>query len=115
MASKEIKRSLAIFPIGTIMNLTGLTARQIRYFEDYQLIVPQRSSSNRRLYSLNDIDKLLEIMDLLDEGMTLKGIKKYFNETQHSVVNERIKQPQPLTDQDVRRILRDELDIRTRF
>lgn len=114
MASKEIKRSLAIFPIGTIMNLTGLTARQIRYFEDYQLIIPQRSSSNRRLYSLNDIDKLLEIMELLDEGMTLKGVKKHFNDAQ-SASKKQVKQPQPLTDQDVRRILRDELDIRTRF
>lgn len=112
MAHKEIKRSLAIFPIGTIMSLTGLTARQIRYYEDYQLINPKRSATNRRLYSLNDIDRLLEIMDMVDDGMTLKGIKRYFEEPK---VTKPLRTKQPLTDQDVRRILRDELEIRNRF
>lgn len=113
MANKEIKRSLAIFPIGTIMSLTGLTARQIRYYEDYQLIFPKRSESNRRLYSLNDIDRLLEIMDMMDDGMTLKGIKKFYENQNEKSMN-RVESKQ-LTDQDVRRILRDELDIRSRF
>ena len=27
---KELRRSLAVFPIGTVMKLTDLTARQIR-------------------------------------------------------------------------------------
>ena len=31
---KELRRSLAVFPIGTVMKLTDLTARQIRYYED---------------------------------------------------------------------------------
>lgn len=107
MAQKEIRKSLAVFPIGTVMSLTGLTARQIRYYEDYRLVVPKRSATNRRLYSLNDVDRLLEIMDLVNEGMTLKGIQKRYNTP-----------PKPtyqLTDQDVRRILRDELDMQGRF
>ena len=66
MAEKEFRKSLAVFPIGTVMQLTGLSARQIRYYEDYQLVTPQRSDTNRRMYSLNDVDRLLEIIDLLD-------------------------------------------------
>ena len=34
MKEKELRRSLAVFPIGSVMKLTDLTARQIRYFSD---------------------------------------------------------------------------------
>lgn len=61
MREKEFRRSLAVFPIGSVMKLTDLTVRQIRYYEDQGLLTPDRSSSNRRLYSLNDMDVLLEI------------------------------------------------------
>lgn len=60
---KELRRSLAVFPIGTVMKLTDLTARQIRYYEDQGLIQPERTAGNRRMYSLNDMDSLLEIKD----------------------------------------------------
>ena len=36
---KELRRSLAVFPIGTVMKLTDLTARQIRYYEDPIIII----------------------------------------------------------------------------
>lgn len=112
MAEKDFRKSLAVFPIGTVMQLTGLSARQIRYYEDYQLVTPQRSDTNRRMYSLNDVDRLLEIIDLLDEGMTLKGIqKRYSNSTIEAIEEDKVR----LTDQDVRRILRDELEIQGRF
>ena len=62
---KELRRSLAVFPIGTVMKLTDLTARQIRYYEDQGLIQPERTAGNRRMYSLNDMDRLLEIKDFL--------------------------------------------------
>lgn len=110
MARKEFRKSLAVFPIGTVMELTELTARQIRYYEEQGLIEPQRSETNRRLYSLNDVDRLLDIIDLMDEGMTIKGIKNRYR------FSDRVfKNSVPLTDQDVRRILRDELDFQSRF
>ena len=112
MAEKEFRKSLAVFPIGTVIQLTGLSARQIRYYEDYQLVTPQRSDTNRRMYSLNDVDRLLEIIDLLDEGMTLKGIQKRFASPSVETIEE---DKISLTDQDVRRILRDELEIQGRF
>ena len=40
MGEKELRRSLAVFPIGTVMKLTDLTARQIRYYEEQRLITP---------------------------------------------------------------------------
>ncbi|MBF0780392.1 MULTISPECIES: MerR family transcriptional regulator [unclassified Granulicatella] len=106
MREKEIRRSMPAFPIGTMMMLTDLTARQIRYYEEQGLICPKRSETNRRLYSLNDIDRLLEIKDYLSEGLTIVAIKKiYLREKETKQVT-----PQKiLTDEDVRKILYKEL------
>ena len=111
MREKEFRRSLAVFPIGAVMKLTDLTARQIRYYEDQGLLTPDRSSSNRRLYSLNDMDVLLEIKDYLDEGLNIATIKKEYAKRQQAS-QEKTK---PLTDADVRRILQDELRNQSRF
>ncbi|HFI0150304.1 TPA: MerR family transcriptional regulator [Streptococcus suis] len=110
MREKEFRRSLAVFPIGSVMKLTDLTARQIRYYEEHGLICPDRNEGNRRLYSLNDMDLLLEIKDFLDEGLNIAAIKKEY-------ANRKVKQEQEktLTDEDVRRILQDELRNQGRF
>ena len=52
MKEKELRRSMAVFPIGTVMKLTDLTARQIRYYEDQGLITPERQKQK----SLTDAD-----------------------------------------------------------
>ena len=49
MGEKELRRSLAVFPIGTVMKLTDLSARQIRYYEEQRLVIPERSETNRRM------------------------------------------------------------------
>ena len=64
---KEDRRSAPLFPIGIVMDLTQLSARQIRYYEEHNLVSPTRTKGNRRLFSFNDVDKLLEIKDLLDQ------------------------------------------------
>ena len=80
MKEKELRRSMAVFPIGTVMKLTDLTARQIRYYEDQDLIMPERTPGNRRMYSLNDMDRLLEIKDFLDDGLNIAAIKREYAE-----------------------------------
>ncbi|CKL69455.1 transcriptional repressor of the glutamine synthetase gene [Streptococcus pneumoniae] len=60
MKEKEFRRNMAVFPIGSVMKLTDLSARQIRYYEDQELIKPDRNEGNRRMYSLNDMDRLLK-------------------------------------------------------
>lgn len=107
MHEKELRRSMSVFPIGTVMKLTDLTARQIRYYEEQELIHPERSDGNRRMYSLNDIDTLLEIKDYLSDGLNMAGIKRVY---EMKVAEETAaKNKPPLTDEDVRRIFHDEL------
>ncbi|WP_026692385.1 MerR family transcriptional regulator [Peribacillus kribbensis] len=113
MGGSQLRRSLPIFSIGSVMQLTELSARQIRYYEEHELIFPQRTEGNRRLFSLNDIDRLLEIKELLEQGINLAGIKKLIEvvhqqETQAEVKQEE-KAKRDLSEQELRKLLRNEL------
>lgn len=109
MREKEIRRSMAVFTIGTVMKLTDLTARQIRYYEEQDLIQPERNEGNRRMFSLNDVDALLEIKDYIAEGINMAGIKRIyaFKESKPITIENGGSNP-TLTDDDVRRILHSE-------
>jgi MerR family transcriptional regulator, glutamine synthetase repressor len=120
MSGKEIRRSMPLFPIGTVMQLTDLTARQIRYYEEHELISPARTDGNRRLFCLNDIDKLLEIKDLIDQGVNMAGIKKLFAVHDHQELTTEIKQEaekirKDLSNEELRKLLRNEIMQAGRF
>ena len=72
----HLRRNMALFPIGIVMKLTDLTARQIRYYEQQGLIFPARTEGNQRLFSFNDVDRLLEIKELIEKGLNIAGIKQ---------------------------------------
>ncbi len=106
MSGKEIRKSMPIFPIGPVMELTGLSARQIRYYEEHQLITPARTKGNQRMFSLNDIEKLLEIKELLDQGVNIAGIKRILALEEE---NRKISGKKELSEEQLRKILREEL------
>ncbi|MET3557706.1 MerR family glutamine synthetase transcriptional repressor [Streptococcus rupicaprae] len=108
MKEKELRRNLSVFPIGSVMKLTDLTARQIRYYEDQGLISPERNEGNRRMYSLNDMDHLLEIKDYLSEGLNIAAIKRRLEERA-------AKKRQALSDSEVRQLLQKEISQQSRF
>ncbi|ASJ54242.1 MerR family transcriptional regulator [Brevibacillus formosus] len=74
--SDDLRRNMALFPIGIVMKLTDLTARQIRYYEQNDLIQPARTEGKQRLFSFNDVDRLLEIKALIEKGLNIAGIKQ---------------------------------------
>lgn len=120
MTGSQIRRSMPLFQIGTVMQLTELTARQIRYYEEHNLISPARTDGNRRLFSLNDIDTLLEIKDLIDQGINMAGIKRIFSvkeeqKLEHEIQKQVIKQKQDLSNEEIRKLLRKELTNAGRF
>ncbi|MBT2642362.1 MerR family transcriptional regulator [Bacillus sp. ISL-41] len=120
MGGSEIRRNMPLFSIGIVMQLTDLTARQIRYYEEHELISPARTEGNKRLFSLNDIDKLLEIKDLIDQGVNMAGIKQIFNVKQQTAINAAEKKQaektrRELSDADLRKLLRKELQQAGRF
>lgn len=54
---------------------TGLSSRQIRYYDQQDLVFPARSSGNQRLFSENDIKRLIRIKKLLAAGNSIETIR----------------------------------------
>lgn len=110
---------MPILPISTVMQLTELSARQIRYYEEHQLISPSRTEGNRRLYSLNDIDLLLEIKEFLEQGINMAGIKKLLTMKATNVEAEKVQPAEEsktiISDEQIRRVLREEMLQAGRF
>ena len=102
----EIRRSMPLLSISIVMQLTDLTARQIRYYEEHDLIQPHRTEGNRRMFSLNDVDKLLEIKDMLEQGVNMAGIKKVFAMKNDPAIQQAKKE---ISDTELRKILRGEM------
>ncbi len=107
---------MPLFSIGVVKKLTELSARQIRYYEQHQLIAPSRTEGNQRLFSFNDIDRLLEIKELIEQGVNISGIKQIFalklkaNKNEPMIVeqiNEVVQKE--ITNQQLRNYLKNEL------
>ena len=105
--NKEMRKLVPVLPISTVMQLTNLTARQIRYYEEHHLIEPVRTEGNRRMFSLNNIDELLEIQELLEQGINIAGIKKVF--ALKKEVNKRTFRGVDLKELDFRSIVQEEM------
>ncbi|MGX4645206.1 MULTISPECIES: MerR family transcriptional regulator [Holzapfeliella] len=99
----EIKQRKAqpLLKISVVMELTGLTARQIRYYEDQKLIDVYRTKGKQRLYSLNQVDILLIIKQHLSDGFNIEDIRAYFDSQK--------RQKKAVNDKQARRLLFDEM------
>ena len=60
--------------IGKLSELSGVSQRMIRYYEEQGLLSPTRSDSNYRHYSQDDVCRLARIRILQEAGLTLKVI-----------------------------------------
>lgn len=69
-------KSPSIYPIGVVEERTGLTARQIRYYEKMGLMSPERTKGKQRRYSESDINLLLRIKRHIKEGLDIRQIKE---------------------------------------
>lgn len=70
----------AVYPMGVAERLTGLTARQIRYWEQHGLLTPARTKGRQRMYSEANIAQLKEIKRLLGDGISLEQVKTTYAE-----------------------------------
>lgn len=71
----EVRDDLPVYTIGRVVELTGLSARQVRYYETKGLLRPSRTAGNQRLYSRDQVNLLQLVKRLMDEGYTLTNIQ----------------------------------------
>jgi MerR family transcriptional regulator, glutamine synthetase repressor len=116
--SDDFRRNMALFPIGIVMKLTDLTARQIRYYELNGLIHPARTEGRQRLFSFNDVDRLLEIKSLIEKGLNIAGIKQVMNIAQgedlqlQTVITPKSEEKRKeMSDSELRQLLKQQLFV----
>ena len=53
--------------------------QNLRVYERHGLVSPDRTPGGTRLYSAEDVTRLIRIGELLDEGLNLAGIARVLN------------------------------------
>jgi MerR family transcriptional regulator, heat shock protein HspR len=72
-------RAQGVYMISVAADLAGMHPQTLRIYEARGLITPKRSPKNTRLYSQEDVDRLLRIQELTGElGMNLAGVERVF-------------------------------------
>jgi MerR family transcriptional regulator/heat shock protein HspR len=66
--------SRGVYGISVAASLVGNAPQNLRLYEARGLIVPARSDGGTRLYSEDDLARLREISELLENGLNLAGI-----------------------------------------
>ena len=66
------------YPIKIVANKTGLSMHVIRIWEKrYNAVIPERTETNRRLYSTEDILKLQLLSKAIEAGHTISSIANF--------------------------------------
>ncbi|OLN23929.1 MerR family transcriptional regulator [Domibacillus antri] len=65
-----------VITIGIVSELTGLSERQIRYYEERRLIFPGRSDRGTRKYSFADVETLMDIANQMEDGVRTFEIRQ---------------------------------------
>ncbi|MEW6535996.1 MAG: MerR family transcriptional regulator [Candidatus Auribacterota bacterium] len=70
------------FPIQEASSLTGVKPHVLRFWEnEFPDLKPKKSKSGRRTYQRKDIERIIEIRDLLYERrFTIEGARQYLKE-----------------------------------
>lgn len=73
----QISRSAPLLTVSVAAELAGMHPQTVRQYDRLGLVVAHRTRGGGRRYSLNDVDKLLEIQHLSqDVGVNLAGIAR---------------------------------------
>jgi DNA-binding transcriptional MerR regulator len=63
------------FPSHEVIALTGITARQLQWWDERGVVKPQREG-HRRLYSMQNLTEVAVICELRRKGISLQGVRK---------------------------------------
>jgi DNA-binding transcriptional MerR regulator len=78
-----------VYPISVVRELTGLTERQIRYYDQRELVVPFRTNGGTRRYSMADVERLREIRDLMRDGFSVEDVHEHFERKARQLAREK--------------------------
>src|SRR6202453_3228594 len=73
------------FPSQEVIALTGITARQLQWWDERGVVKPQREG-HRRLYSMQNLTEIAVICELRRKGFSLQGVRKVMRFLAHELV-----------------------------
>lgn len=88
------------YNIQQVSNVTGLSKQVIRKWEErYELIQPERLDNGYRIYSEEDVKKLLKVKTLSDKGYSLKqAVAQVLEEDEKEPLGNHFSLPQETTE-----------------
>ncbi|MCM3569759.1 MerR family transcriptional regulator [Neobacillus mesonae] len=91
MANETSYKDKKVITIGIVSELTGLSERQIRYYEERKLIFPDRTPGGSRKYSFSDVELLMEIAEKIEDGVQTHEIRKEMTRSKKKLTPEEAK------------------------
>ena len=70
------RSDVGVYAISVAAEMVSMEVQNLRVYERRGLIEPARTPGGTRLYSQNDLERLIRIRDLLAEGLNLAGIAR---------------------------------------
>lgn len=65
--------------ISELAELTGVSARALRHYEDRAILVPARNSNGYREYSEPDVSRVAQIRVMISAGLSISTIQRYLD------------------------------------
>ena len=65
--------------ISKLAELTGVSTRALRHYEDRNLLVPDRDSNGYRIYSESDMARVAQITTMIAAGLGTATIHRYID------------------------------------
>jgi MerR family transcriptional regulator, heat shock protein HspR len=72
-------RDAAVYAISVAARMASMEIQNLRVYERHGLVSPARTPGGTRLYSAEDVTRLIRIGELLAEGLNLAGIARVLN------------------------------------
>lgn len=74
--SEEATSARGVYGIAVVAEIVGVGEQTLRLYERKGLLTPTRTPGGTRRYSDRDLDTLRRVIELLDEGVNLAGIRR---------------------------------------
>jgi MerR family transcriptional regulator/heat shock protein HspR len=71
-----VEDSTPFYTIGQVAHILGIQPAALRRLDEQDIVRPDRSEGGQRRYSRQEVERLREVMQLTDEGVTLPGVRQ---------------------------------------
>ena len=83
-----------VYAISVAAELVGMGVQTLRLYETRGLVLPDRTDGGTRRYSVNDLDRLRRIGDLVEAGLNLAGVAMVLElEAENAALRARARRP----------------------